>query len=48
VVEDSYHVLNWLEERLYPRLENQPLGKWTKLGNIFLYYEILRIGSNLK
>jgi hypothetical protein len=27
VVEDSYNVLNWLEERLYPRLENQPLGK---------------------
>ncbi len=33
VVEDSYNVLNWLEERLYPRLENQPLGKWIKLGN---------------
>ncbi len=49
VVEDSYHVLNWLEERLYPRLENQPLGKWTKLGKIFLYYEVLRRrGSNFK
>jgi hypothetical protein len=48
VVEDSYHILNWLEERLYPRLENQPLGKWTKLGNILIYLEILRIGCNFK
>jgi hypothetical protein len=27
VVVDSYHVLNWLEERLYLRLHQQPLGK---------------------